>query len=178
MDEERPKHRAKRQPVIADAAALRTLALGYVARFATTRAKLEAYLKRKLKDAEHTDLMPHVPEIAASMVDLGYVDDAAFARSRSASLARRGYGPARVRMALRVAGIDKGIADERADDVDSLAAALAFARKRRLGPFAKAALSPDQERRALAAMIRAGHEYGIARTVLGMRDCDASSIED
>lgn len=139
---------------------LSRLALGYVGRYATTRARLTAYLERKLAQrgwAGEGD--PPVATLVARFASLGYVDDLAYANARARVLQRRGYGARRIGAALRAAGI----ADtDRASVEDSAAAggwaaALALARRRRFGPFAP--IPPDRaaRQRAVAAMLRAGH---------------------
>ncbi|MFW5633982.1 MAG: RecX family transcriptional regulator, partial [Erythrobacter sp.] len=64
---------------------LRDLALSYAARFATTGAKLEAYLARKMRErgvAEDDDgrmVELDVPALVARLVELGDVDGLAVA---------------------------------------------------------------------------------------------------
>lgn len=156
-----------------DAAALDRLALAYVARYATTRAKLAAYLHRKLTERGWAgEGAADVGAIVDRMAALGYVDDRAFAEARGAALTRRGYGTRRIALALQLAGIERDdatpameAASENAED-----AAIAFARRKRIGPFAREAQGPDQRRRALAAMLRAGHPAAIARRVVNCTD--------
>ena len=98
------RKRRPRPPL--DGEGLERLALFYAGRYATTRAKLEAYLARKLKErgwAGPGD--PPLRGLAERFTELGYVDDEAFAASRAASLGRRGYGERRVAEALRAAGV-------------------------------------------------------------------------
>jgi regulatory protein len=153
-----------------DRAGLERLALHYLGRYATTRARLATYLNRKLDERGWGEDGPRpVAEIVARMTALSYVDDRAFADMRSASLARRGYGQRRQADALRAAGVDEAdrtaVFDARmeTDGDGAHAAALAFARRRRIGPFAATPGDPDTRRKALAAMMRAGHGYDIAR---------------
>jgi regulatory protein len=149
-----------------DAAALDRLAIDYVARYATSRAKVRAYLQRKLTERGWAgEASPPVDAIVARLGDLGFVDDRAFAAARSASLGRRGYGAHRIGVALRAAGIEADDAAPALEDAAETAwsAAEAFAKRRRIGPFAQEAADPDQRRRALAAMLRAGHPMDIAR---------------
>ena len=79
--------RTRRAPRPLDAARLDELALTYVARFATTATKLERYLKRKLRERgwEGEGDAGREPDLAALVgryVELGYVDDASWARAR------------------------------------------------------------------------------------------------
>ena len=51
---------------------------------------------------------------------------------------------------------------------DAVESALHFAERRRLGPFAIEAADRKSRERALAAMIRAGHSFGLARAILDL----------
>lgn len=164
MARDRQSNRRQRgPPKPLDGARLDELALTYVARFATSAAKLERYLKRKLRErgwaGEHE---PDLPALVGRYVELGYVDDAAYARAASGSLLRRGYGPRRVREALGAAGIDATIRDEvRPGEAAERHAALAMARKRKFGPFAGPVnfgqIDRERRQKQISAMLRAGH---------------------
>jgi regulatory protein len=159
----------KRQARPLDEAALRELALAYVARFATSRSKLVTYLRRKLRERGWAGGgEPDPAAIADHIVALGFIDDAAFAGIRASSLLRRGYGKGRVRLALQASGIEEsdGSAALELADEQGLEAALHFARRKRIGPFAPAPLDLPARQKALAAMLRAGHGLEIARRVL------------
>ena len=67
-----------------DAAKLDELALSYVGRFATSRAKLINYVKRKLRERGWDgDGEPPLDALADRLVQLGYVDDRAYALSKA-----------------------------------------------------------------------------------------------
>jgi regulatory protein len=160
--------RERRKPRPLDPAKLEELALAYVARFATSAAKLERYLVRKLRERGwEAEREPDLAALVGRYVTLGYVDDAAYARAKGGSLLRRGYGPRRVRQALAEAGIDEETRDEaRAGAAAERHAALALARKRRFGPFGAAPLDRQQREKQLAAMLRAGHPLDSAREMV------------
>ncbi len=162
------KNRQKRVPRPLDRPRLQELALAYVARFSTSSAKLEAYLRRKLRERGWDDEgEPDPGGIAARFVELGYIDDESYARSRTGSLMRRGYGLRRVSQDLRAAGIDEATREDIAPgEAEQRRAAFALARKRRFGPFGREL--PDRERREkqLAAMLRAGHSLDSARQMV------------
>jgi regulatory protein len=82
---------------------------------------------------------------------------------------RRGYGPIRIESALRAAGIDPELAGRPGEDGagDAERAAMRYARRRRIGPFAAAAPDPADRRRWIAAMARAGHPLDLVLRVLG-----------
>lgn len=169
-ERDHPQSRKKRPPRPLDQQRLQELGLAYVARFATTAAKLETYLQRKLRERgwnEDESEQPDTRAIADRFVELGYIDDAAYARSRSGGLLRRGYGPRRVAQALNAAGVDEQIrAEVQPGDHAIRQAALAMARKRRFGPFAFD--TPDREKREkqIAAMLRAGHGFDCVRAIM------------
>jgi regulatory protein len=161
-----------------DAAKLDELALAYVGRFATTRAKLRSYLERKVRERgwaggtapDSPDPVAVAEAIAERFAASGYVDDAAFALAKSRALTGRGYGLRRVDQSLRVAGVDdRDAAPARAQArADSVEAALHFAERRRLGPFAGATPDRQARERGLATMIRAGHPFGLARAIVDL----------
>ncbi len=158
----------RRAPDPLDAARLDALALAYVGRYATTRAKLAQYLRRKLAARGWAgDDPPPVEAIVARCAGLGYVDDAAYAVGRANALGRRGFGERRVAEALRTAGVepDQAAPARAAAREDALAAALTFARRRRIGPFAEGDEDAARRRRALGALLRAGHAPDLARRI-------------
>lgn len=147
---------------------LEELALNYVGRFATSRSKLLGYLHRKLRERGWDgDDEPPVEELADRMVKLGYVDDRVFALSKARSLTGRGYGERRVRQALMIAGIDElqGADARQLAEGEAVAAALTFARRRAIGPYRASRPTPQERERAIAAMVRAGHRFALAKAI-------------
>ncbi|HWK37147.1 regulatory protein RecX [Sphingomonas sp.] len=168
-----------RPPTPLDPARLERLALRYVERFATTRVKLRRYLDRKLRERGWAgEASPDPAALAERLAELGYVDDVAFAEARVASMARRGLGARRIAGELRHAGI----AEEDAAALDPRIAAgaedsaFAFARRRRIGPFA--AVAPDRagRERALGQLLRAGHGLDLARRIVAMAPGEADDV--
>ncbi|RDC60618.1 hypothetical protein HME9302_01832 [Alteripontixanthobacter maritimus] len=163
------ERREKRPPKPLDPTSLRDLALSYVARFSTSSHKLEQYLQRKLRErgwSEDAEEQPDTAALAQKYVELGYIDDEAYARAKSGGLLRRGYGARRVSQALHQAGIDEAIREEVSPgEAARREAALVLARKRRFGPFGPTVDRPMREKH-LARMIRAGHGFDTARAVL------------
>lgn len=153
-----------------DTASLERLALRYVERFATTRGKLTAYLSRKIRERGWEGETADPVALAERFAQLGYVNDRLFAESKASSMARRGLGARRVSEALRHAGI----AGEDAEAVAPIVAArrgetlVAFARKRRIGPFAAAMADRPLQAKQVAAMVRAGHSPDLAWRIVRM----------
>jgi regulatory protein len=154
-----------------DQARLQELALRYVGKYATTRAKLSGYLDRKIRERGwEGDRPADIGGLAERFAELGYVDDAAYALGQSRSLSARGYGKRRLADRLRLAGVGDADAEEarRHADTEAVRAALRLAERRRLGPFASIAADRPQREKWIAAMIRAGHGFWLARTIATM----------
>lgn len=171
---ERPGHtrgkRRRKPPRPLDRERLEELALTYVARYATSTAKLEGYLARKLRErgwSEDEPAPPDVTGIVTRHVEAGHIDDAAYARTRAGSLLRRGYGNRRVEQTLYADGIEEEVRGQvRAGTARSREAAVALARRRRFGPFHRGAMDERARERQIAAILRAGHDFDAARTIV------------
>jgi regulatory protein len=176
-----PRGRGERRakPPLTEAK-LRDLALHYAARFASTGARLEAYLVRKIRERGMAEdeggrvMEPDVPALVARLVELGYVDDDAYARMRARDLGGRGYGARRVEESLRHAGVGESLRRQHAPgEAAGRRAAALMAQKKRLGPFGGSAEGLDRlaarkaHEKAVAAMLRAGHQYEHVKAVLG-----------
>ena len=115
----------------------------------------------------------HAALVASEMVQVGAVDDAAFAAGRARALMRGGRSHRAVAAHLATRGvaadrIESAILNA-SDGVGSmgetqLAAALMQARRRRIGPFraSEAATTPIEHQRALASLARAGFDHDTA----------------
>jgi regulatory protein len=160
---------------------LERLAVNYAGRYAVTRAKLKAYLARKLRERGwHGEGEPALDVLVERFAQLGYVNDAAFATARAESLSRRGYGARRVETALKIAGIEEadGAAAREHAATEAWNAALRFAERRRIGPFAETYEERPQREKKLAAMLRAGHPLGLARKIVASRPGEFPEADD
>jgi regulatory protein len=157
-----------------DHPALERLALRYVERFATTRARLTNYLIRKIRMRGWEGESADPAALAERMADLGYIDDRAFGEAKAGAMARRGLGARRVVGALRQAGIKGEDAEAIAPQVAerALDAAITFARRKRIGPFAQAQADRPVREKQIAAMLRAGHSPTLARRIVTMAPGD------
>jgi len=166
----RPKGPKKPRPPL-DEGKLNELMMHYVGKFATSRAKLGSYLSRKVRERGWAGSgEPPVEALVAKAARLGFVDDAAFALSKSRSLTARGYGARRVGQALHAAGIEDNDGEAARDHAreEAVAAALNFAKRRRIGPYASENPDPAQKEKALSAMVRAGHDFRLAKSILSL----------
>lgn len=126
-------------------------------------------------------------EVVTQMVAAGAVDDAAFAAGRARSLARAGRSRRAIGAHLAARGVPSALTAALPDDpAAELAAALAYARRRRMGPFrtttdASADEAPDQSmldrhRRELGRMARAGFAQPVAEQALRMDPEEANAL--
>jgi len=157
-----------------DRSALERLALRYVERFATTRARLADYLRRKIRERGWEGEAADPAELAERFAELGYVDDRAYGEAKAGAMARRGLGARHVAGALHQAGVRGDDAEAIAPGVEERAveAAITFARRRRIGPFAEAAADRPLREKQIAAMLRAGHPPALARRIAIMEPGD------
>ena len=169
-----------------DEAGLRALGLDYATRYGGTTAAMARILDRRIQRWERAMLTDEAadPEaiadqaaalkaaaarVVASLASVGAVDDAAFAESRARRLRRSGRSRRAVLAHLGAKGVGASLAGATVpeDEAVEFAAALAFARRRRVGPFAREGEAGDQAR-ALMAFGRAGFSGAVARRALGM----------
>lgn len=162
----------RRRPKPLDPDALNELALAYVGRFATSRAKLASYLARKLRERGwEADTPADIEGLVAKLGSYGYVDDRAYAETSARSLVRRGFGKRRVASAMFAAGIDSTDSASALEIVNNarVSAALRLAERRRWGPFADEPLvDPALREKRIAVFLRAGHDAALARSILAL----------
>ncbi len=165
-------------PAPIDQALLEDWALSYLGRYASSAENLRRVLHRRVRrrggDAAAARAADEMIEaLLARYRAAGLLDDASYAAGQARRRLARGQSLRRIAAGLAA----KGVAAEEAraavaalraeaDDPD-LAAACAFARRRRLGPYRTAPADRDRE---LAALARAGFSRRIAEAVLGCRD--------
>jgi regulatory protein len=154
-------------------------ALGYLGRYASSAENLRRVLIRRARryaPEAAQRARAQIDAIVARYRESGLLDDAAYAAGRAASLHRRGGSLKAIRARLAGKGVPAEVAAEAvsglretAPDPD-IAAACAFARRRRLGPFRR---TRSDRQRELAVFARAGFSRRIAEAVLGCADVEA-----
>lgn len=150
----------------------------YLGRYASTAENLRRVLERKvasrIRDWGDDPKAPDPGEAAlmveatvAHFLELKLLDDRAFAEARLASLRRRGTSIRQVEAKLSQKGVDRELIAEvvGGDETDDRAAAMAFARRRRLGPH-RLRDRTERRDRDIAAMMRAGFSLGDARAAI------------
>jgi regulatory protein len=164
------------RPVSVDAALLERWAFAYLSRFASTAENLRRVLQRRVR--RHLPDNRDAQRAADAVIDAlvaryrasGLVDDAVYAAGRARARLRRGQSLRTIRAGLAAKGVAAGAAEaaiaalrDEAGDPD-LAAACAFARRRRLGPYRREA-GADRDKE-LGAFARAGFARDVAEAVL------------
>ena len=147
--------------------------MAYLERYASSAEKLRRVLIRKVATAAACGeriaaaFRDAIDEVVAKSLRIGLVDDARYAEGRVASLRRRGGSARAIRAKLSIKGVDGATiaAALEAGDDDEETAALAFARRRKLGPYRPGDRAPYRGK-DLAALGRAGFGFGIARRIV------------
>jgi regulatory protein len=160
---------------------LQNAATFYLERYPSTAEGLRRVLNRRVRRAEMADapiidnVKQAIEAVVAKFVAAGMIDDQAFAQTKARALHRRGTSSRLTRQRLKFAGVDDDTLDKAMAGLDQeldtdprqreWRAAVALARRRRLGPFRQKDRK-DNRNRDLAAMARGGFEYDLAKKVI------------
>ncbi len=143
-------------------------AVRIVSAASVSRRDLEARLVRKGEDPQQAK------EAVAWMEDLHLVDDRATAEQVVSSCISKGYGLARAKQALYEKRIPKEYWDEALADYPD--------QTEKITAFLKSRLDADsdekQVRRAVDALIRRGHSYGVIRRALDALSFDTEDFQE
>lgn len=162
---------------------LRRAALHYLNRYNASESSLRRVLKRKIErraqEAEQSpeDYYELIDPVVAFCREHAFVDDQRFAQSKIRTGTSRGKSQSRLRMELAakgVAGETISLAFEEEDHSEQRAA-LAHARRRRLGPW-RTKLKDDVAQKELASFVRAGFSYALAQQIQNMSLDEAEEL--
>ncbi len=168
-----------------DAHSLHEAALRHLARYAATQAGLTQVLMRRVdRWARAASATPEVvatakaaaQAVVARLTAAGAVDDAAYAAGRARNMARAGRSRRAIAAHLAAKGVPAALTEALPDDPEAeFAAALAYARRRRIGPF-RTPPDPALALRDLARMARAGFTQDVATRALRKEAAAAEAI--
>ena len=152
---------------------LENAALAYLERFSSSAENLRRVLMRKVERScrhhgeDPNDYAGLVAEVVQRCARNGLIDDRRYAEGRVASLRRRGGSTRAIAARLDQKGVERDVIEAAlaADETDDAAAAQAFARRRRIGPYRAGDRAAYREK-DLAAFARAGFGYAVARAVI------------
>jgi regulatory protein len=174
----------QRPPPKLTASYLENAALHYLERFASSTVNLRRVMMRKIDRSlahwggERDEASAMLAAALEKLAGLGYLDDTAYARAKAAGLHRRGKACRVIRAALAAKGVDSDDTDAALADLiedtgtPDLTAAIALARRRRLGPFRLPEAREAHRVKDMAVLGRAGFDYDTARRVVNADDVD------
>tara|TARA_R110001599_G_scaffold63065_3_gene175503 strand:+ start:5272 stop:5982 length:711 start_codon:yes stop_codon:yes gene_type:complete len=167
---------------------LMNYATWYLERFAASRARLEKLMhgKIRLSVAEYGTDPQEAEEWMKNVLSVcenaGFIDDTAYAKGRARSLLRKGKAIRVIAADLNARGIASDLIDDTITDLKheanqtayeevrgtdpNIAAAAAYARRRRLGPFRRPDQRDEKRDKDLAALARQGFGYDTATRII------------
>jgi regulatory protein len=169
----------RRPPRPVTPAFLERAALAYLECYASSAENLRRVLARKvarrcrLRGEDSATFDDPIDAIVARMLASGLVDDRRYAEGRVATLRRRGGSSRLIAARLAAKGVERATIAQAlgGDDPEAVEreAALALARRRRLGPYRPEGRA-DFRDKDLAALARAGFRYDVARRIIDGSD--------
>lgn len=174
-DEKRANSPRKRRKITPER--LKNIALYYLERFDSSADNLRRVLSRRVFDyaRENPDFdrqraAAWIEDVIAGFERVGYLDDVRYAETKISAYLAAGKPERWIRQKMRQKGVEEEVTDKilSAAEIDEEKAAENFARKKKIGPFRKS----EEERNAcrqkdLAALVRAGFGYEVAKSVVG-----------
>lgn len=149
---------------------VRRWALGYLGRYASSRSNLVRVLRRRASRAGHRLDATSLTGLLDDLTRLGLLDDRGFAARRAGSMQTAGRSAVSLTASLLRKGVGRADIDRALTGYDELAAAVAFARRRRLGPYRVG--EPDRYGE-VTTMRRAGFSAAVTRRVVAAEAIDA-----
>ncbi len=161
----------------------------YLQRFSASTSQFKKVMERKIDlscrdhpDQNQADCINLLENVVIKFIQLGYLDDKNYARIVFSNLQNRGFSFSRVMMTLRQKGISPEIIEQILPEKtagehhdDDRKAALIWARKKKLGPFAIRHRDNDMNR-GLSSLARAGFGYDIANWVMNLSSDEAKEL--
>ncbi|AUG51309.1 regulatory protein RecX [Thalassospira marina] len=176
---------------------LMNYATWYLERFTASRARLEKLMRGKIRlsiaeyGTDPQEAEDWMKSVLNACEKAGFINDEAYALGRARSMMRKGKAIRVIGADLNARGISSQLVDDtivslrsEADDAarndmrgtdPNRAAAAAYARRRRLGPFRRPDLRDEKRDKDLAALARQGFSYDIALRII---DADPDELED
>ena len=170
--------RRQKIPRMVSTTTIENSALFYIGRYATSSENLRQVLKRKIiraskyHDVDIDACIHHVGDLIQRYLKNGILNDEVYAQAQAASMNRRGKSLRAIRSRLRQKllsdeNIKKAIgALSKEFESPDLSAAIAFARKRRIGPYRKNTNFRNGLDKELATLARSGFSYSLALRIV------------
>ncbi len=166
--------RPDRPIVVPDRAALERHLGWYLDRYEPTRRRAVDVLRRKVRPAVRAGLMEAeaaeamVQAVISEATDARLIDDLRAANGTVRAWRSRGKPARAIRFGLAMRGVEPEALEAAmaADEDDDATAIVRLARRKGYGPFRRGARSPEQDRKELAGLARAGFSFDAARRVV------------
>ncbi|MCC9621463.1 recombination regulator RecX [Thalassospira sp. MA62] len=176
---------------------LMNYATWYLERFAASRARLEKLMRGKIRlsvaeyDTDPQQAEEWMNSVLNACEKAGFINDPSYAQGRARSLLRKGKSLRVIAADLAARGIasdqiDQALSDLRAEADQAayeevrgtdpnIAAAAAYARRRRLGPWRRPDIRDEKREKDMAALARQGFGYDTATRII---DADIDDLND
>ncbi len=157
---------------------LEKAALYYLGRYAASTNSLRQVLHRRLRKSgvhKEKEFLKMVEDTIAKIAGNGFLDDQNFAWHRIKNMNQSGKSLRSIRAKLKQKGIANDDADAALDKIMAedpdleYQAALRFAKRKKLGPFAKTPLDAKKQLQKFAA---AGFSFALAKQILDIKNGD------
>ena len=176
MLEEADKTKKVRSPKKITPQRLKNIALYYLKRFDSSVDNLRQVLRRRVSDyAYHNpewnkaEAYDWIEQILADFERYGYLDDNRYAEIKVKNYVAAGKSARYIAGKLKQKGIAEAVVEELLEEQDyqPFETALAFARKKKIGPYREQEKRAEFRQKDLGALVRAGFDYDTALQVLG-----------
>ncbi|MBM6593804.1 regulatory protein RecX [Microvirga pudoricolor] len=172
-DKERKAPAERKPPRKVTPAYLQRAAMAYLERYSSSAENLRRVLRRKvdkrcrLRGEDPAEFREAIDEVVAKSLRVGLIDDTRYAEARVATLRRRGGSARAIRAKLSAKGVDRNAiaAALEGEEGDEEAAAHAFAKRRKLGPYRPGERAPYRDK-DMASLARAGFSFDVVRRVI------------
>jgi regulatory protein len=162
------------------AAWIRRHAQRHLQRYWPSVAQLRRVLVRKVdrvlarEGGDRAAVLARVEDVLAELLEQGALDDTRFVRAWVEELHRKGHSRRAIEARMATRGVERGLVEaalaDRPGEDPELAAARAYARRRRLGPHRSSETRRDRRDKDIAALCRAGFGLGLALRVVDEDD--------
>ena len=177
-DAAKTKRRERKKPRKILPRYLENAALFYLKRYSATASQLKRVLLRKVDRSfrvhaggDKAEASGWIDALLEKLVRNNLLDDQAYARGRAQSLRAGGRSSRVISQKLRMKGVCAELVSQTlataTSEVSEEEAARIWAKKKRLGPYARdTSQRADKRTKHLAAMARAGFSFGLAKKII------------
>jgi len=132
--------------------------------------------RSKFEDISEEQLLALIAVALHCGRKLGGLDDRVYADAKVRSAVRGGKSKRAISRKLLEKGINRQLIDNALGNADDFRAALAYARKRALGPFRRVDADEKRIGREFASLVRNGFEMDLSKQILRMNRDEAEEV--